>query len=187
MKVLVVASSDQELKPFSDAFIRTVSGVGPILAAAATASAILEHKPDAVFSVGSAGSYGSLSVGDCVSFGSVVTPDQDLSLFHMKRGCTLLPSGAQIGEIRLDMSSSLVLATSGTFASSPSLIAGADAADMEAYGVALSAFIAHIPCFAVKIITDIAGDGMRLSEYGFRLRDLRERMPAVVEEALRRL
>ena len=187
MKVLIIASDRSELSAFSDGFVRIVSGVGPFLAAASAAAAIAEHHPDAVFSVGSAGSYGSLSVGECVSFGSVATPDQDLSAFHLRKGSTLLPSRATIGSIDLDRSSSLRLLTSGTFASAPCEDMEADAADMEAYGVALSAFIAHIPCFAVKIITDIVGDGTRLSEYGFRLRDLRERMPAVVEEALRRL
>ena len=36
----------------------------------------------------------------------------------------------------------------------------------------------------VKIITDIIGDGMKLSEYGFRLRELRKRLPEKVLEVL---
>ncbi len=187
MKVLIIASDRSELSAFSDGFVRIVSGVGPFLAAASAAAAIAEHHPDAVFSVGSAGSYGSLSVGECVSFGSVATPDQDLSAFHLRKGSTLLPSRATIGSIDLDRSSSLRLLTSGTFASEPCEDMEADAADMEAYGVAIAAHLASVPCFAVKIITDIVGEDLRLSDYGFNLRSLRQLLPQKVEEVLQGL
>ena len=193
MKVLLVASSKAELAPFpSEAyghdFVKCVCGVGPVLAAASAAAAIAANHPDAVFSVGSAGSYGTLRVGDAVSFGSVVSPDNDLTAFHMKRGGTLLPSGATLSSVTLDGNSAYILSSSGTFASLSHSPFGSDivpdAADMEAYGVAAASLLAAVPCRAVKIITDIIGDGMKLSEYGFRLRELRERLPEKVLEVL---
>ena len=192
MKVLLVASSKAELAPFpSEAcghdFVKCVCGVGPVLAAASAAAAIAANHPDAVFSVGSAGSYGTLRVGDAVSFGSVVSPDNDLTAFHMKRGAALLPSGATLSSVTLDRNSAYLLSSSGTFASlphSPFIDSVPDAADMEAYGVAAASLLAAVPCRAVKIITDIIGDGMKLSEYGFRLRELRKRLPEKVLEVL---
>ncbi len=186
VKALVIASDKAELASFHDDFIKVVCGVGPILAAASAASAIAQYRPDAVFSVGSAGSLGVLRIGDCVSFGSVITPDHDLTAFRMKRGSTLLPSRATLHGITLDRSSSYVLSSSGTFASScPPL--EADAADMEAYGIAVAAMTASIPCFAVKVITDVVGEKVSLPEYGYTLRSLRALLPERVAGILERL
>ena len=154
-----------------------------MLAAAAAASAIAMHSPDAVVSVGSAGSFGGLAVGDCVSFGSVVMPDQDLTAFHLGRGRTLLPSRATVGELRLDRSSDLILSTSSSFASGPPVIP-AHAADMEAYGVAYSAYLASIPCLAVKAITDIVGEKPALGDYRKKLKEIRGALPEKVLEAV---
>lgn len=187
MRILAVASDKAELTAFDpERYIRIVCGIGPVLAAAVSASAIAAHSPDAVVSVGSAGSFGSLAVGECVSFGSVVMPDQDLTAFRLGRGRTLLPSKATIGELRLDRSSDLILSTSSAFASGPPIIP-AHAADMEAYGVAAAAYLAGVPCFAVKVITDIVGSPIRLSDYGFTLRSLRSLLPERVEEVLKQL
>ena len=185
MKVLLVASDKAELKPFGDECIKIVSGVGPILAAAAAAYAIAEYKPDVVFSVGSAGSMGKLKIGDVASFAKVITPDSDLSAFHLSPGSTLLPSRASLSAIALDGSSSLVLSSSGRFASERSSLS--DAADMEAYGVALSAYLRKIPCYAVKLITDIVGEKITLGDYGYNLRTMREAMAAKVDGILRGL
>ena len=182
MKVLLVASDKAELKPFGDECIKIVSGVGPILAAAAAAYAIAEYKPDVVFSVGSAGSMGKLKIGDVASFAKVITPDSDLSAFHLPPGSTLLPSRASLSAIALDGSSSLVLSSSGRFASERSSLS--DAADMEAYGVALSSSLKGIPCYAVKIITDLIGNHVNLGTYGYTLRQLRILLPEKVEEVL---
>ena len=184
MKVLVAASDKAELKAFSDRYIKVASGVGPFLSASVTSYAIAEHKPDVVFSVGSAGSFGSLPVGACISFGRVITPDQDLTCYHLSPGATLLPDGKTLREIVLDRNSGYVLSTSGAFATVPR---EGDAADMEGYGVALSAFLHSIPVFAVKVITDIVGSHVSLPEYGYTLRSLREKLPKKVEEIVKSL
>ncbi|MBO8436859.1 MAG: hypothetical protein IAA97_07775 [Spirochaetes bacterium] len=182
MKVLVAASSAKELSSFPLSYRRVVTGVGPVLAAAMTAKAISEEKPDAVFSVGSAGSMGELSVGACISFGSVIFPDLDLTLYGFERGETLLPEGKRIGKIQLDKNSSRVLMTSSAFSSSP--VDFADAADMEAYGVALASSLYSVPCFACKVITDVVGVHITLKEYGLQLRSLLSKLPEKVEEVL---
>ena len=182
MKVLVVASSKTELSYFSGSYSKAVSGVGPVLAAAVTASAINEVKPDVVFSVGSAGSMGKLGIGECLSFGSVIMPDMDLTAYGLERGVTLLPAGKKMGRIMLDSNSDSILSTSSSFAAEP--MPGADAADMEAYGVAVAASLSSIPCYAVKVITDIVGKHVSLKEYGTTLRSLLFKLPAKVEEVL---
>ena len=76
MKILVVVSDRAELAAFDDRFIKTVSGIGPVFAAAAAADSIIRYRPDVVVSAGSAGSaavYGGKNsvffrFYDCVSF-----------------------------------------------------------------------------------------------------------------------
>ena len=176
MKVLIVASDKSELKAFPDKFIKIASGVGPVLSSAFTAFAIAEHHPDIVFSVGSAGSAGKLRIGDCISFSRVITPDSDITLTSDRK---------KLGAIPLDGNSEYILSSSGTFAAKPgegNLFF--DAADMEAYGVALSSSLKGIPCYAVKIITDLIGNHVNLGSYGYTLRQLRILLPEKVEEVL---
>lgn len=185
MKVLIVASDKSELKAFPDKFIKIASGVGPVLSSAFTAFAIAEHHPDIVFSVGSAGSAGKLRIGDCISFSRVITPDSDISAYGLEKGYTLTSDRKKLGAIPLDGNSDYILSSSGTFAAKPgegNLFF--DAADMEAYGVALSSSLKGIPCYAVKIITDLIGNHVNLGTYGYTLRQLRILLPEKVEEVL---
>ncbi len=184
MRVLIVASDKAELKAFPDTFEKVASGVGPVLAAASAAYAIAEHLPDVVFSVGSAGSAGKLSIGECVSFARVVSPDFDLSSYGLEVGSTLMGNRKILSSIELDRNSSYVLSSSGSFNTGISLPFHYDAADMEAYGVAFAASMRHIPCFAVKVITDVIGEHVDLGEYGYTLRSLRSLLPLKVEEIL---
>ncbi len=182
MKVLLVASDKAELKPFPDSYIKAVSGIGPVLSAAITASSIHEYKPDIVISVGSAGSAGRLKLGECVSFGRVISPDPDLTAFHLGRGSTILPTRATINGFVLDRNSEYILSSSSAFATVP--FSSSDASDMEAYGVAAAAYLQNIPCFAVKVITDIIGKRISMGDYGFNLRKLRDALLPEVERVI---
>lgn len=186
MKILVVVSDRAELAAFDDRFIGVVSGIGPVFAAAASAAAIAEYLPDVVVSAGSAGSLGPLEMGDCVSFGSVVYADMDLSAYHLLPGTSLAPDRRTFSSIRLASSSDHILASSAAFASDKSryLPFHASAADMEAYGVAYSAYLASIPCIAVKAITDIVGEKPMLGDYRKRLKEIRGALPEKVLEAV---
>lgn len=189
MNVLLVASDKSELKGFSDNYIKVVSGVGPIMAAVKAAKEIVLNKPDVVISVGSAGAISrDLKKGEAYSFKSVVTPDQDLSVMHLECGVTIDGRRTTVGSLDTrDRSSSLILASSGTFASvvtDKHKTLKVDAADMEAYGVGMAARDANIPFFAVKLITDYVGDSSTVGDIQFNMRDARAKLIQLVEELL---
>lgn len=184
MRVLIAASDRAEVKGYDGLIV--VTGVGAIQAAAAVSKAIAELKPDAVVSIGSAGSYGKLELGVSYSFGSVVSGDQDLTSYRLPLGATLGPGRETIAAITLDRTSPYVLVSSCRFADGPSVIA-ADAADMEAYGVAMAARAYGIPCYAVKVITDIVGERVSIPDYSKRLRDWRAGLHLKVEELIQGL
>ena len=187
MRVLLAASDKAEVKGFSDDYIKTVTGVGPILSASITMREAIINKADVIVSIGSAGAISErLQIGEAYSFSSVVTSDQNLTRFHLALGATLDKSRATIGEMRSgDRSSDLVLATSGTFASAPNAALRADAADMEAYGAAITAYNLSIPFYAIKLITDRVGDSSSIGKVSFNLREGRARLIELVDSLVR--
>lgn len=186
MKVLVIASDKEETKVLDSSYIKAVSGVGPIMAAISTAIAIKEHDPDIVISLGSAGAISpDLSIGEAYSFSSVVTPDQNLTAFHIALGDTLDFNRKPIGRIMTaDIDSSLTLGSSGTFNKEIRpwhKRLQVDAADMEAYGVALASRRMDKRFYAIKLITDVLGDGSNIGNVLFNLRSGRDRMIALLD------
>ncbi len=106
MKVLLVASDKNELKGFDERYLKAISGVGPIMAAATTAIEIGKNKPDLVISIGSAGGADNfLQIGECYSFSAVITPDQDLTSLHIALGSTLDSNRTTFGKIDTNDSS----------------------------------------------------------------------------------
>ncbi len=186
--VLVVASDRNELKGLDEKWQKCVCGVGPIMASLHTAVAIEKYRPDAVVSVGSAGSLGRFHRGDVVSFSTVVTPDQDLTSMHVALGSTIGPDRATIGEVyTLDRTSGYILYSSGKFSSEvlPShTLLRADAADMEAYGVGLAARYLGVSFYAVKLITDIVGEKTKVGDVAFSYREGRERLSSFLSSIL---
>ncbi len=187
-KVLVVASDSNELKGLDESWERCVTGVGPVMAAVQTVMAIEKYKPDVVVSTGSAGSLGRFRKGDVVSFSSVVTPDQDLTSFRVALGSTIGPDRATVGELfTLDRSSGYILFSSGKFSSEilPShRTLRADAADMEAYGVAMAARCTGVGFYCVKLITDVVGDKSTVGDVLFSYREGRERVSSFLSSLL---
>lgn len=187
-KVLVIASDRNELKGLDESWKKCVSGVGPVMAAVQSVIAIEKYKPDVVVSTGSAGSLGRFRRGDVVSFSSVVTPDQDLTPFRVALGSTIGPDRATLGELfTLDRTSGYVLCSSGKFSSEvlPShRILKADAADMEAYGVALASRYMGVGFYCVKLITDIVGDKSTVGDVLFSYREGRERVSSFLSSLL---
>lgn len=187
MRVLLAASDKAELKGFSDDYIKVVTGVGPILSASITMREAILNKADIIVSIGSAGAISDkLIIGEAYSFSSVITPDLDLTKFHLALGSTLDKNRATISEMRCsDRESGLVLLTSGTFASKANDALKADAADMEAYGAAISAYNLSIPFYAVKLITDRVGDSSDIGKVAFNLREGRAKLIALVDSLVR--
>ena len=178
-KILVVASDKAELKGLKGDFLTLVSGVGPILASAMTAGAIVMTGAEVVVSIGSCGSLGRIKRGEVVSFSNVVTPDQDLSSMHLSLGST-------IRELRTaDRKSGLTLLSSGTFTSSYRDVFSSfspDCVDMEAYGVGMAALSQGIPFYAIKLVTDIVGDHSTVGDISFSMREGRARLFQVLQE-----
>ena len=187
MKIMLVASDKGELKGLDDSFIKIVSGVGLVQSASSTAIALCTHKPDIVFSIGSAGaivSKNSLRVGEAYSFSYVATPDQNLTSFHIALGSTLDSNRTTFGAIRTeDSRSGLILGSSGTFYTKYQDwhdVLNVSAVDMEAYGVGVSAKKMGIPFYAVKLITDTVGDSSSIGKVQFNLREGRGKLIACV-------
>ena len=190
-RVLLVASDKSELKGSDDSFFKCISGVGPIMAAAASSLAIKETGAEIVISVGSAGSTGRLKKGEVISFSSVFSLDQDLSSFHLPLGATLGRDRNTVGELRSrDFSSPFSLLTSASFAHTLTdrmTSFRCDAVDMEAYGVGIAASIHSIPFYAVKLVTDIVGDHSSVGDISFSLREGRKRLLEALIEISRHL
>ncbi len=188
-RVLLLASDKGELKGFGDEYLKAITGVGPVMAAATAAMYIERYKPDLVVNVGSAGAVlESLNVGDAYSFSTIVTPDQNLSAFHVKLGSTLDDKRTTVGALSsLDSESGLVLGSSGTFYKT---IQGwhkdmsVDSADMEGYGVAVACVKAGVPFLCIKLITDKLGDGSSVGKINFNLRAGRENLIDLVKTKL---
>lgn len=187
-RILLVASDKAELKGLDGDWESCVCGVGPIQSAAMTAVYASRFKSEIVVSVGSAGSLGHLKKGDVVSFSSVVTPDQDLSAMHIRLGSTIGPDRATFNTLyTLDRTSGYTLYSSGRFSSEilPShTLLKADAADMEAYGVAMAAKCMGLGFYCVKLITDIVGDESSVGDVSFSYRAGRERLGEVLSSIL---
>ena len=187
-RVLLVASDPNELKGLDGDWNRCVCGVGPLLSAANTVKYALETKACVVVSVGSAGSLGRLERGEVISFGEVVTPDQDLSAMHIALGSTIGENRATFRELRtLDSSSPYILYTSGKFNTSvidSHRLLKADAADMEAYGVGIAARVLGIGFYAVKLITDTVGVKATVGDISFSYREGRARLSSFLSSML---
>ena len=185
-KILLIASDKGELKGFSDEYIKVVCGVGTLMSATTSAMWIEREKPGLVVSLGCAGAINSsLEIGQAYSFSSIVTPDQDLSRFHVAKGSTFDERRTTIGELRSPLSESgLRISSSCTFTSHSDdwhKIMNVDAVDMEAYGVALACHKQNVPFLCVKLITDYVGDNSTIAKVSFNLRSSRENLIELVD------
>lgn len=187
-RILIIASDPNELKGLDGPWDKAVCGVGPINAAAYTAISALKYKSEIVVSVGSCGSLGRLVRGDVVSFSSVVTPDQDMSALHLSLGTTIGPDRATFKELyTLDKTSPYILYSSGTFSStvlSSHTLLKADCADMEAYGVAAACRALKVGFYAVKLVTDIVGEKVKIGDVSALYREGRARLGEVLSSML---
>ncbi len=187
-RILLVASDPNELKGLDGPWDKAICGVGPINAAAYTAVNALKYNSEVVVSVGSCGSLGRLKVGDVVSFSTLVTPDQDMSALHLSLGTTIGPDRATFKELyTLDKTSPYILYSSGTFNSAviPShTLLKADAADMEAYGVGVACRALGLCFYAVKLVTDIVGEKVKIGDVSAVYREGRARLGEVLSSIL---
>ena len=183
-RLLFVMATEHEYGPHLRARIRPlITGVGPIEAAAATAAALagLAELPDAVVSLGSAGSR-RLPLGEVYQIARVGWRDIDATPLGFARGQTPFADFAPVAELTTPLD--LPCATLSTGAD---VVVGAgydaidaEMVDMETYAVWRACDRAGVPLIALRGVSDGAADGERL-DWTALLGLLDERLAAAVD------
>lgn len=184
MKILVLSSDKAEFKGLTDRFICRPVGVGLCMAAVNSTIAILEEKPDLVINIGSSGAGAGHEIGEVLEIGEVSTFDQDLSLYRLSPGATLDERRSTISSLRLRSTSSYRALSSSRFACQLDSSGRFDVYDMELYSVALAGAKTGVPVSSFKLVTDIVGESVRISDYSERLRRMRSLLLEKVEAYL---
>lgn len=130
-----------------------LTGIGKVAAAVAVSAAIAERRPSFVLNVGTAGALRDGLEG-AHTIGRVVEHDVD----HAALSALI---GEEVsGEVVLDRSSSVTLATGDAFVADPDLRLAlsmhADLVDMEGYAIARACERAGVECRMVKVVSDAA-------------------------------
>ena len=166
------ASSSHGQRPGTEICGVELVGFGPVAAAARTAGLIARWRPARILLIGIAGRLeGGPAVGEAEAFGAVA-----LDGVGAGHGADLLlPSdlgfpqwqdeqGTVEEHLTLSTTGPLLLSVCGTSADEHQAAArsrrfqGAAAEDMETFGAALAARMAHVPLHAVRGISNVAGD-----------------------------
>jgi len=150
-RVLVLAATSAELAPPGD-WIAILCGVGPVEAAAATARAIAEHRPDLILHVGIAGartasgiSPGSLVIGTEARYGDLGVPAE-----WAPRVVDASPGLVTALRRALPAAPTRPIGTSGRVGGT----AECDVEAMEGFGVLRAAELAGIPAIEVRAISN---------------------------------
>jgi len=178
MRVMVVASDEQELRGFGDEVIKVVSGCGMENAAVATVKGIYEHKPEVVINVGTAGAREGLEVGKCYWIKEVYNRDYDLTKYRLAPYAMLGANRTVEHSLKLE-EEGYVLSSSNGFTSSP-ISPLFDIYDMEGYGVAKACAFMKTECHILKGISDRVGKNLNLKDYRTLLKNLKEQLAAEV-------
>lgn len=184
-RLLFVMATEHEYGPQLRARIRPlITGVGPIEAAAGTAAAlaVLTDLPDAVVSLGSAGSR-RLPLGQVYQVGTVGWRDMDATALGFARGETPFANFPTVATLATPLD--LPVATLSTGAD---IVVGraydaidAELVDMETYAVWRACARFDVPLLALRGVSDGAGEGERL-DWTALLRLLDARLAAAVDQ-----
>ena len=199
-RILFVMATDHEYGPALRARIRpVVTGVGPIEAAAGTAVALaslaaVDELPDAVVSLGSAGSR-RLPLGETYQVASVGWRDMDASPLGFARGATPFADFAPVPRLATPLADVPV----ATLSTGADVVMGAaydsidaDLVDMETYAVWRACGRFDLPLIGWRGVSDGAAAGERLDWTALlgsldeRLALLVDRLAAVTPVSLRR-
>lgn len=154
---LVVVAVRHEAAYLADIDVDVLlTGIGKVAAAVTVAAAIAEHRPSRVLNIGTAGALRDGLVGTH-RIGRVIEHDLDHEALSALIGEPVL------GEIVLDVTSPMVLATGDTFVQNEAirsdLAVRAHLVDMEGFAVARACEAAGVPCTLVKVVSDDASAG----------------------------
>lgn len=148
--MLVVAATERELSSLRG--VQTlVCGVGPVDAAAATARALAERRPDAVLHVGLAGARGieppALVLGSESVYSDVIDPGSTFPRVERVQ-----PDAALLARVRVALPDALVLpiATSGRISGG----SGCDVEAMEGFGVLRACALAGVPAVELRAVSN---------------------------------
>lgn len=154
MTTLVLSATRDEAVHVPDGLTTVITGIGKVEAAAATAAAIVRHRPSRIVNIGTAG---ALRTGlDGLFLPSVI-------LNHDFDAPAIRALGATaIDEVALDDGDGTVLATGDRFVTEPvlrdALAERASLVDMEGFAVARVAATMGVPFRLVKVVSDTADE-----------------------------
>jgi adenosylhomocysteine nucleosidase len=154
-KPLVVVALRQEAAYLEGVNV-LLAGIGKVSSGIAVTAALAKRRPSYVLNVGTAGALRDGLEG-VHRVGRVLEHDFDTDAIGALVGVPLP------GEIVLDETAPIVLATGDAFVSDPvsraQLAARAHLVDMEGYAVARACAAAGVRCEMVKVVSDDASDG----------------------------
>ncbi|WP_419807391.1 5'-methylthioadenosine/S-adenosylhomocysteine nucleosidase [Sphingomonas sp.] len=188
-RLLFVMATEHEYGPALRARIRPlITGVGPIEAAAGTAAALAtlaaaDALPDAVVSLGSAGSR-RLPLGTVYQVSDVSWRDIDASPLGFARGVTPFADFPAV----VTLATPLAGVPTATLSTGADMVVGAaydaidaDLVDMETYAVWRACARFDVPLIGLRGVSDGVADGERL-DWTALLGLLDERLAAAVGE-----
>jgi len=153
-RVLVVSATKSEAAYVPAGMRLALTGIGKVEAAAVTAAAIAQERPDVVVNIGTAG---ALRPGVAGLFLPSRVVNHDLSATAIRA----LGHDA-VDEIALPDGDGTVLATGDLFVTDPAardrIAERAHLVDMEGFAVARACQLAGVPVRLVKIVSDTADD-----------------------------
>lgn len=190
LTVLFVMATEQEYGAHLRARIRPlITGVGPVEAAAATASMLVAldyagRRPDLVFSLGSAGSR-DLDHAGIYQISHAEYRDMDASLLGFEKGVTPFLDEPPRIEIPLRLPDIPV----ASIATGASIVSGsgydaisADMVDMESFAVLRAARRFGIPMIGLRGISDGRSELSGLHDWTEYLHEIDEKLAAVLDD-----
>lgn len=184
-RVLFVMAADAEYGPhLKERFLPVMIGVGPVEAAINATRALIEHKPDILVSLGSAGSR-TLEQGAVYQASSVSYRDMDASPLGFEKGRTpFLDLPAEIPlPLQIPGISAKRLSTGANIVSGTAYdLIDADMVDMESFAIHRACMIFGVSMIGLRGISDGASDLQHFDDWAQYLHVVDENLAAVVDQ-----
>lgn len=183
-RVLFVMAADAEYGPhLKKRFTPVMIGVGPVESAIHATRTLIEHKPDILVSLGSAGSR-TLEQGAVYQASSVSYRDMDASPLGFEKGRTpFLDLPAEISlPLQIPGIGAKRLSTGGNIVSGTAYdLIDADMVDMESFAIHRACMIFGVPMIGLRGISDGASDLHHFDDWTQYLHVVDENLAEVVD------
>ncbi len=189
MKILIVFASKNEIfdiKFPGHEVITILSGVGKARSAMMVMKGLLEHKPDIVISVGTAGTF-THEVGDILVCRHFIDRDFYKVYESLQLECDItVPESPFIRKFHSILKGQQTDRTDFTDSCGDNFVTageslGADIVDMESFAELQACREMKVPFFAIKYVTDVIGQNS-LEIWEARLAEAREKMKKYFQE-----